>query len=59
MSLTKARYQMGGKYSVIARSLDCLYWEYSWHGDTFIVFIAKAIYALSKYEVVDIGKHGY
>ena len=50
---------MGGKYSVMARNLDGLYWEYSWHGDTFIVFIAKAIYALSKYEVVDIGKHGY
>ncbi len=49
---------MGGKYSVTARGLDSIFWEYDWYGDSFIVFVAKAIYALSKYEVVDIGKHG-
>ena len=50
---------MGGKYSVIARQLDDMAWQYDWYGNSFIVFIAKAIYALTKYEVVDIGKHGY
>lgn len=50
---------MGGKYSVMARNLDGLYWEYSWYGDALIAFIVKAIYTLTKYEVVDIGKHGY
>ena len=50
---------MGGKYSVMARNLDGLYWEYSWYGDALIVFITKAIYAFTKYEVVNIGKHGY
>ena len=50
---------MGGKYSVIARQLDDMAWQYDWYGNSLIVFIAKAIYALSKYEVVDIGKHGY
>ena len=59
MSLTKVGKQMGGKYSVMARNLDGLYWEYSWYGDALIVFITKAIYAFTKYEVVDIGKHGY
>lgn len=49
---------MGGKYSVVARGLKCLYWEYDWYGDSLIKFIAKAIYALGKYEVVDIRKHG-
>ena len=49
---------MGGKYSVMARALKCLYWEYSWYGDSFVIFVAKSIYALAKYEVVDIGKHG-
>ena len=50
---------MGGKYSVTARSLDGLYWEYDWYGNSFIAFIAKAVYVLAKYEVVCIGKHGY
>lgn len=49
---------MGGKYSVVARSIDSLYWQYDWYGDSLVVFIAKAIYALSKYEIVDIRTHG-
>lgn len=49
---------MGGKYSVIAKQLNDFAWEYSWYGKSLIKFIAKSIYALVKYEVVDIGKHG-
>lgn len=50
---------MGGKYSVIARQLDDMAWQYDWCGNSFIVFVVEAVYALMKYEVVDIGKHGY
>ena len=50
---------MGGKYSVIARQLDDLAWTYDWYGNSLIKFIAKSIYALIKYEVVEVGKHGY
>lgn len=49
---------MGGKYSVIARDISDFAWEYDWYGNSLIVFIAKSIYALAKYEVVDMGKHG-
>ena len=50
---------MGGKYSVTARQLESFVWEYDWSGNSLIKFIGKAIYALMKYEVVDLGKHGY
>ena len=50
---------MGGKYSVIARQLESFAWEYDWYGNSLIKFMAKSIYALIKYEVVEMGKHGY
>ena len=50
---------MGGKYSIIARNLDDLAWQYNWYGNSFIIFISKSVYALTHYEVVQIGKHGY
>lgn len=49
---------MGGKYSITARQLEDFAWKYDWYGNSLIKFIAKAIYAFAKYEVVDIGKHG-
>lgn len=50
---------MGGKYSIIARNLDDLAWQYDWYGNSLIMFISKSVYALTHYEVVQIGKHGY
>lgn len=50
---------MGDKYSVIARNLDDIVWQYGWYGHSLIKFISKSIYALTHYEVVQIGKHGY
>lgn len=47
---------MGGKYSIIARNLDDLAWQYGWYGNSFIKFICKSVYALAHYEVVQIGR---
>lgn len=49
---------MGGKYSVLARQLTDVAWEYSWYGDSLMAFILKSIYALCKFEVMEVGKHG-
>lgn len=49
---------MGGKWSVEARNLDDKVLKYVWYGDLFIVFLAKSIKCLIKYEVVNLGKHG-
>ena len=49
---------MGGKYSITARQLEDFALEYDWCGNSLIKFIAKSIYALIKYEVVEVGKHG-
>lgn len=49
---------MGGKYSVIARQLSDMAWQYDWYGNSLLKFIIKSIYALTHYEVVDLGKHG-
>ena len=47
---------MGGKYSIIARNLDDLAWQYGWYGNSFSKFICKSVYALAHYEVVQIGR---
>lgn len=49
---------MGGKWSVEARNLDDICLKYVWYGESFILFLAKSIKCLIKYEVVSIGKHG-
>lgn len=49
---------MGGKYSIMARQLEDFGWEYDWYGNSFIKFICKSVYALTRYEVVQMGKHG-
>lgn len=50
---------MGGKYSIIAKNVDSFYWEYSDYGikNIFMLFI-KSIYCFSRFEIVEIGKHG-
>ena len=50
---------MGGKYSIIARNLNDLVWQYDWYGNSVIKFICKSVYTLIHYEVVQIDKHGY
>lgn len=49
---------MGGKYSIMARQLEDFDWEYDWYGNSLFKFICKSVYALTHYEVVQIGKHG-
>lgn len=50
---------MGGKYSIVAKNVDSICWEYSDYGiKNIISLFIKSIYCFSRFDLVEIRKHG-